>query len=328
MVGVGVLRLADEYADPEEGAVRLAMFGSMAAMLIVSLATPHAFGADALIFGVAYFIVRVLHLVLYAIAGRDDRELFGAVLRFAPGAVIGPSLIVVAGFIEGSVQIALWIVALSIDYLWVLIGGGRGWRVSPEHFVERHGLIVIIALGESIVAIGVGAAGLPLDAGTITAALLGMVVAAALWWSYFDWVIYISQARLSETTGWNAPARARPVTPTSTCRWSRDRPLRARPEDDARPCRRAAATIIPAIGLCGGLALYMAAHVAAPPADRRRVGPRPADRDRRASRAAPGRDDGAGARRARARRGGLRGPDRVRGDPLSRRTLVDPEPSR
>ena len=189
------------WLNPEEGAVRLAMFGSMAAMLIVSLAVPHAFGVDGVIFGVAYFIVRVLDLVLYAIAGRGDRELFRAILRITPGAVIGPSLIVVAGFTEGPIQIGIWIVALSIDYLWVLIGGGRGWRVSPEHFVERHGLIVIIALGESIVAIGVGAAGVPLDAGTITAALLGVVVAAALWWSYFDWVVYISQARLSETTG-------------------------------------------------------------------------------------------------------------------------------
>ena len=77
----------------------------------------------------------------------------------------------------------------------------RGWRVSPEHFVERHGLIVIIALGESIVAIGVGAAGVPLDAGVIVAALLGIVVASALWWSYFDWVVFIAQARLAEATG-------------------------------------------------------------------------------------------------------------------------------
>src|SRR6185312_8751230 len=111
------------------------------------------------------------------------------------------ALLIAAGFTDGTTQIAIWVVALAIDYTWVLIGGGRGWRVSPEHFVERHGLIVIIALGESIVAIGVGAAGDPLDAGTITAALLGVVVAAALWWSYFDWVVYISQARLSETTG-------------------------------------------------------------------------------------------------------------------------------
>src|SRR6059036_1466293 len=87
----------------------------------------------------------------------------------------------------------------------------RGWRVSPEHFVERFGLIVIIALGESIVAIGVGAAGLPLDARVIVAALLGVTVAASLWWSYFDWVVYVAQARLAEATGARRAALARDV---------------------------------------------------------------------------------------------------------------------
>ena len=198
----------------------------------------------------------------YAIAGRGDRELFGAILRITPGAVIGPSLIVVAGFTEGSIQIGIWIVALSIDYLWVLIGGGRGWRVSPEHFVERHGLIVIIALGESIVAIGVGAAGVALDAATITAALLGVVVAAALWWSYFDWVVYISQARLSETTGEERALLARdlytylhlPMVAGIILFALGMKTTLAHVDDPL--------DIIPAIGLCGGLALYMAAHVA------------------------------------------------------------------
>ncbi|HYY07462.1 MAG TPA: low temperature requirement protein A [Actinomycetota bacterium] len=82
----------------------------------------------------------------------------------------------------------------------------RGWRVSPAHFVERFASIVIIALGESIVAIGVGAARLPLAAGAIAAALLGITVAACLWWAYFDWVVYVAQARLAEATG---AARAR-----------------------------------------------------------------------------------------------------------------------
>src|SRR5919197_1472126 len=156
--------------DPEEGAVRLAVFASTGAMLIVALAAPMAFGAEALVFAVAYFIVRALHLVLYAIAGRGDPELRAAVLRFAPGAVLGPSLLVVASFFDGPAEIGLWVAALAIDYLSALMGRGRGWRLSPAHFVERHGLIIIIAIGESIVAIGVGATGLPLDGALITAA--------------------------------------------------------------------------------------------------------------------------------------------------------------
>ena len=248
--------------DPEEGAVRLAVFATTGAMLIVALATPAAFGSEALVFGVAYFIVRALHLVLYAIASRDDPELHAAVLRFVPGAVLGPTLIVIASFFDGPVELGLWIAALAIDYLGALVGRGRGWRLSPAHFVERHGLIIIIALGESIVAIGVGAGGLPLDAPRIAAALLGMVVAAALWWSYFDWVIYVSQARITDATGAERADLARDLFSylhmpmvfgivlfalgMKVTLGHVDEPL----------------GVVPAIGLCGGLALYMAAHVA------------------------------------------------------------------
>ena len=114
--------------DPEEGAVRLAVFCSMAAMLIVALAVPNAFGDDALLFAVAYFIVRVLHLVLFGIGARGDPELMEAVLRLTPTAVLGPSLLVVAAFLDGTVQLAIWIVALAIDYLGGLVGRARGWR--------------------------------------------------------------------------------------------------------------------------------------------------------------------------------------------------------
>src|SRR5437867_1876379 len=144
------------------------------------------------------------HVVLFAIAGRGDRDVSRAVVRLS-AVILAPVLLVVAGFVHGSAQLALWGAALTILYLGPLVGHMRGWRVSPEHFVERFGLIVIIALGESIVAIGVGAAGLTLDAGVIAAALLGITVAACLWWSYFDWVVYVAQARLSEATG---PRRA------------------------------------------------------------------------------------------------------------------------
>ena len=248
--------------DPEEGAVRLAMFASAGAMLIVALATPEAFGTEALVFGVAYFFVRALHIVLYAIASGDDPELHAAVLRFVPGAVLGPGLLVIASFFDGPVEIGLWIAALSIDYLSALIGRGRGWRLSPAHFVERHGLIIIIALGESIVAIGVGAAGLPLDAARIAAALLGMVVAAALWWSYFDWVIFISQARITEATGAERADLARDLFSYLHMPMVFGIVLFALGMKETLGHVDEPLGVIPAIGLCGGLALYMAAHVA------------------------------------------------------------------
>jgi low temperature requirement protein LtrA len=248
--------------DPEEGAVRLAMFASAGAMLIVALATPAAFGAEALVFGVAYFFVRALHLVLYAIASRDDPELHAAVLRFVPGAVTGPTLLVIASFFDGAVELGLWTAALTIDYLGALVGRGRGWRLSPEHFVERHGLIIIIALGESIVAIGVGAAGLPLDAPTIAAALLGMVVAAALWWSYFDWVIYVSQARIKDATGAERADLARDLFSYLHMPMVFGIVLFALGMKATLAHVEESLAIVPAIGLSGGLALYMAAHVA------------------------------------------------------------------
>jgi low temperature requirement protein LtrA len=248
--------------NPEEGAVRLAVFGSMAAMLVVALATPAAFGADALIFAVAYFIVRANHLVLFAIAGKGDRDLLGAVLRFTPGAVVGPSLLVVAALFAGTAELALWFAALTIDYLGALASRGRGWRVSPEHFVERHGLIIIIALGESIIAIGVGAAGLPLDAGLITAALLGIVVAAALWWSYFDWVIYVSQARLADATGPERASLARDLYSYLHLPMVSGIVLFAVGMEATLAHAGEPLEVIPAVCMCGGLAMYMAAHVA------------------------------------------------------------------
>jgi low temperature requirement protein LtrA len=247
--------------DPEEGAVRLAMLGAMGAMLLVALAVPGAFEDDGVLFGVAYFAVRVLHLVLYAIAARGDPDLLGAVVRLTPTAVTGPALIVVAGFLDGPAQIALWAAALGIDYLGALFGRMRGFRVSPGHFAERHGLVVIIALGESIVAIGVGAAGLALDAGVVAAALLGMGVAAALWWAYFDWVAIIAQRRLTEARGAARALLARDAYSYLHLPMVAGIVLFALGVKKTLEHVGDPLETIPALGLCGGLALYFLAHV-------------------------------------------------------------------
>jgi low temperature requirement protein LtrA len=248
--------------DPEEGVVRLAVFGSIGAMLIVSVAAPRAFGDDGVTFGVAYLIVRLLHLVLYAIAGRRDPDLLKAVLRIAPTASLGPALLVIAGFLDDPAQLVLWGVALAIDYLGVLIGHMRGWQVSPEHFVERHGLIVIIALGESIVAIGVGAAEQPLDAGVIAAALLGITIAAALWWAYFDWVSIIVRRRLSEATGVARASLARDAYSDLHLPMVAGIVLFALGLRETIPAVHRSLDTVPALGLCAGAALYLLAHVA------------------------------------------------------------------
>jgi len=191
--------------NPEEGVVRLAMFGAMAAMLIVSLAVPDAFGDDALLFACAYAFVRVGHLALYAVAGRGDRDLLRAIGRLGVGSGSGIALLFAASAFDGAVQTALWTLALLLDLAGAWIGGGRGWRLSAGHFAERHALIVIIALGESIVALGLGATD-QLDLGVVVAAILGLAIAAALWWAYFDVVALVAERRLREAEG-NAQLR-------------------------------------------------------------------------------------------------------------------------
>ncbi len=186
--------------DARRRAVRLAIFGSMIAMLLASLAIPAAFAGDALLFACAYLGVRILHVALFA-AGSDDVDVRQAAYALVPTSVIAPVLLIAASALDGSAQVAVWIVALLIDYVGGAVRGIEGWRLSPGHFAERHGLIVIIALGESIVAIGVGAAGLPLGAGEIAATALGVVVAAALWWVYFDDALAHVEQHLHAATG-------------------------------------------------------------------------------------------------------------------------------
>jgi low temperature requirement protein LtrA len=185
--------------DPEEGAVRIAIFGAMAALLIVSLCVPEAFGGLALEFALAYGVVRVGQIVLFVLASRDDPELRRSVTGLAIGTAIGVGLLIGASFLDGFAQGALWALALLLDMGDPFVFGSQGWKLSPAHFAERHGLIIIIALGESIVAIGVGAE-VGLSFGVAAAAVLGIALAAALWWIYFDVVALVAARRLAGAT--------------------------------------------------------------------------------------------------------------------------------
>ena len=191
--------------DPEEGVVRIAMFGAMAAFLVAALCVPDAFDDSALIFAVAYAGVRGAHLVLYAISSRDDPNLRHSVITLAESSAVGVGLLTAAAFTDGALQGALWTLAIMLDYGGPYFFGVEGWKLMPSHFAERFGLIVIIALGESIVAIGVGVDTAEVDAGIVVAAVLGTIVAGALWWLYFDVVALVAERRLSHA----APGRER-----------------------------------------------------------------------------------------------------------------------
>jgi low temperature requirement protein LtrA len=248
--------------DPEEGVVRLAIFGAIAALLVVSLSVPEAFDDSALLFACAYGVVRVGQIVLFVVASRDEPALRHSVAGLAGGTAIGVGLLVVASGTDGVLQGALWALALLLDMAEPFFFGSEGWKLVPGHFAERHGLIVLIALGESIVAIGVGAeAGV--DAGVVVAAVFGIAVASAFWWLYFDVVARVAERRLTQAAvGREQNEIARDsysylhfpmVAGIVLVALGMKKTL----GDVGEPLK-----LIPAVALLGGSALYLLAHVA------------------------------------------------------------------
>ncbi len=183
--------------DPEEGAVRLVIFAAMAALLIAALCVPEAFGSLGLAFALAIGFFRLAHIALFVLASPDDDALRHSVLGFAVSTAVAVTLLALASLFDGLAQGALWALALLLDMGGAYVAGIDGWKLVPGHFAERHGLILIIALGESIVALGIGAAGI-LDFQMGVVAVLGITLAAAFWWIYFDVVALISARRLGE----------------------------------------------------------------------------------------------------------------------------------
>jgi low temperature requirement protein LtrA len=247
------------YIAADEGVERLLMFAVMGAFLVTALAVPQAFGDDALLFAVAYAAARWLHIFIWAEAN-DDVDTGGAILRLARTALPAPLLLIVGAVLGGTAQTVIWIVALGIDFAGPFVFGVRGFRVSAGHFAERFGLIVIIALGESIVAIGAGIEG-DLDAGVVAAAALGLIVACALWWAYFDWVALDAESRFRSARGHHRVTMARDAysylhLPMIAGIVLIALGVKKTIGDVGEPLKTA-----PAVALFGGIALYYAGHV-------------------------------------------------------------------
>ncbi len=249
-------------ADADQGAVWGAVLAAMAAMFVAALAVPEVFGRHGVVFGVAFLIVNVMHLTLYALTARRDRELLAAILRIAPSALAGATLILAAGFVHGDLKPLLWLAALAVGFFGPLLIDLSGWRVQPAHFVERHGLIVIIAIGESLIAIGVGARNTGLSAGVIVGAVLGFIAVASFWLAYFDFFPIRGQQLLTDRSGVQRIALARDVYTYLHL------PMVAGIVLFAFALKTTLAHVgdeldtIPALGLCGGPALYLFAYVA------------------------------------------------------------------
>jgi low temperature requirement protein LtrA len=248
--------------DPEEGGVRIAIFAVMAALLVVALAVPEAFGDLALTFALAYGAVRIGHIALFALASRGTPDLRHSVATLSVSTATAIGLLTAASFVEGVGQEALWALAITIDFGGPALFGVEGWRLVPAHFAERHGLIIILALGESIVVLGVGASA-GVTAGVIVAAVLGVALSSALWWTYFDVVAVVTEQRLTRTAA------------------GRERNALARDSYSYLHLPMAAGIVLVAVGLestlahvdeplepvaafalLGGVALYLLGHVA------------------------------------------------------------------
>jgi low temperature requirement protein LtrA len=248
--------------DPEEGAVRIVIFAAMAAFLIVALAVPRAFDDRGLLFACAYAIVRLSQIALFVIASRDDPELRRSVWGLLASTLVGSGLLAGASFADDTLQGALWALALTLDMGGPLVIPVAGWRLAPAHFAERHALIVIIALGESIVAIGAGAE-YELDADVVVAAVIGVGIAAALWWLYFDIVALVAERRLSNA----APGREQNAIARDSFSYLHF-PMVAGIVLVALGMKKTlgdpgeALKDVPAVALLGGTAAYLLAHVA------------------------------------------------------------------
>jgi low temperature requirement protein LtrA len=168
-----------------ETAPRLVVLAAMAAMLVTALAVPTAWEDGGVAFALGYLVVMVLHAALFVLSGENPETTRRAILRLAPTNLLAAVLLIGAGFADGTGQTALWVVAIAVNYAGPYLTGVAGFTVHPGHFVERHGLVVIIALGESVVAIGAGGDEITIDWPLASTALVVMVLIAGLWWSYF-----------------------------------------------------------------------------------------------------------------------------------------------
>jgi low temperature requirement protein LtrA len=164
---------------PSQTPERLLMLVGMAGFLVMALAIPEAFGRDGVALGIGYLIVVLVHGWLYQRVNKN-------IARVVPFNLIAAALVITAGIVKGPAGYVLWVVALAIPVLSPLVIKPHGrFSISPSHFTERHGALVIIVFGESVVDIGIGAEGRPVTVSLVLSAVLGLALSAALWWAYF-----------------------------------------------------------------------------------------------------------------------------------------------
>ena len=203
-------------AKADEGPLRVSMITAMAGLFVVALAMPEAFHDEPgglhgpLVFAIAYAVVRVVHLVVYFVAAGSDVGLRRQTVRTGAAVIPSLALLVVGAAAGPPYQLWWWLGATLVDYGGIYAIGAAGWRLpSARHFAERHGLVIIIAIGESLVAVGLGLEGAVVSGPLLVGGVVGVAVAVCLWWTYFDVVALVAERRLAGLHGVERAAMAR-----------------------------------------------------------------------------------------------------------------------
>jgi low temperature requirement protein LtrA len=259
-------------ADADAGLIWSAMVFATAALFVAALAVPGAFGAERFLFGVAIFAVVTAFVGLYALVSKQEPDLLAAVLRTARTVVPAAALVLVAAFVPAAWRPPIWALAFVVGFFGPQLGGTAGWRVHPAHFAERHGLIVIIAVGESLGAIGFGARGTHLAHSVVAAAVLGLLVAASFCFAYFDFAAGGIERLLAERRGAERVALARDAYTYAHLPMIVGIVLFAFAMRTALAHVHSKLHLIPALALCCGGALYLLSFVALRWRVSRRVG--------------------------------------------------------
>jgi low temperature requirement protein LtrA len=169
---------------PRRASQRVLLLCGMAGFLVVALAIPDAGSSTGAAFGIGYLIATLVHSVLFLES--QSGSTVRVMARIGPANLATAALVVVGGFVHGDARWTVWAIAAALHWLTPYVFDPSPVGLRPAHFVERHGLILLIALGESVAAVAIGLRGLPLTAGRMATALVGLAISAALWWLYFD----------------------------------------------------------------------------------------------------------------------------------------------
>jgi low temperature requirement protein LtrA len=192
-------------------AIRLFLLTAMGATLLMALEVPNAFGDGSRWFGITYFVVRMLAAGFYWVASKPYATQRAAFATFFPLSFLAALFVLIGSFLATPWLGFFWVAGASLDVFSAINAGKGTWAIDAKHFAERMGLFIIIALGESIVGIGLAASHVPRDATHLTAVGLMFAVAAALWWSYFDRAAPFVETLFTATRGLDRGHFARTV---------------------------------------------------------------------------------------------------------------------